>query len=86
MATQSNYVISEGVRKSAILLMSLEEDDAAALLSKLPRRYVEQVSLAIAQLDTISGVSKKELLANSLQADRVHLTEHGRVSIVPSRW
>ena len=33
-------------------LMSLEEDDAASLLAKLPRSYVETVSIAIAQLDT----------------------------------
>ncbi len=66
MATQSNYIISEGVRKAAILLMSLEEDDAAALLSKLPRRYVEQVSLAIAQLDTISGEEQEGIIGEFL--------------------
>ena len=66
MATQSNYVISQGVRKAAILLMSLEEDDAAALLSKLPRHYVEQVSVAIAQLDTISGVEQEGIIGEFL--------------------
>ncbi len=68
MATQSNYVISEGVRKAAILLMSLDEDDAAALLVKLPRRYVEQVSLAIAQLDTISGEEQEGIIGEFLQS------------------
>lgn len=66
MATQSNYVITEGVRKAAILLMSLAEDDAAALLSQLPHRYVEQVSLAIAQLDTISGEEQEGIIGEFL--------------------
>jgi flagellar motor switch protein FliG len=68
MATQTSMVISEGVRKAAILLMSLEEDDAAALLSKLPRRYVETVSLAIAQLDTISGPEQEKIIGEFLQS------------------
>lgn len=66
MATQSNYEISAGVRKAAILLMSLDEDEAAALLCKMPRRYVEQVSLAIAQLDTISGEEQEGIISEFL--------------------
>ncbi|MCA9191314.1 MAG: flagellar motor switch protein FliG [Planctomycetales bacterium] len=53
---------SEGVRKAAILLMSLAEDDAAQLLSMLPRRYVEAVSIAIAQLDTVSGPEQEQII------------------------
>ncbi|MFN7628102.1 MAG: hypothetical protein ACK5PZ_14825 [Pirellula sp.] len=48
-------LISEGVKKSAVLLMALEEDDAALLLSKLPPRQVELVSLAIAQMEEVAG-------------------------------
>lgn len=69
MATQIPLAISEGVRKAAVLLMSMEEDDAAALLSKLPRRYVETVSLAIAQLDTVSG-GEQELIINEFLGSR----------------
>jgi flagellar motor switch protein FliG len=58
--------ISEGVRKAAILLMSLEEDEAAALLSKLPRHYVETVSLAIAQMDTVSGQEQENIIGEFL--------------------
>jgi flagellar motor switch protein FliG len=60
-------VISEGVRKAAVLLMSLDEDDAATLLSKLPRSYVETVSLAIAQLDSVSGKDQERVIAEFLQ-------------------
>lgn len=66
MAVQSTLQISEGVRKAAILLMSLEEDEAAALLSKLPRRYVETVSLAIAQMDTVSGQEQENIIGEFL--------------------
>jgi flagellar motor switch protein FliG len=66
MASTQNYEITEGVRKAAILLMSLDEDDAAALMSKLPRPYVEQVSLAIAQLDTISGTEQEGIIGEFL--------------------
>ncbi len=68
MATQTITAISEGVRKAAILLMSLEEDDAAALLSKLPRDYVETVSIAIAQMDTISGQEQERIIGEFLQS------------------
>ncbi len=68
MATQTITTFSEGVRKAAILLMSLEEDDAAALLSKLPRDYVETVSIAIAQMDTISGQEQERIIGEFLQS------------------
>ncbi len=71
-----NGTVSDGVRKAAILLMSLEEDDAASLLAKLPRSYVETVSLAIAQLDTISGRDQERVITEFL---------HGRPSaLVPN--
>ena len=45
----------DGVKKAAVLLMSLEEDEAAMLLSRLPARHVEAVTLAIAQITEVSG-------------------------------
>lgn len=60
--------INDGVRKAAILLMSLEEEDAAAILSMLPRRYVETVSIAIAQLDTVSGIEQETIILEFLQS------------------
>ena len=66
--------VTDGVRKAAILLMSLEEDDAASLLAKLPRTYVETVSIAIAQLDTISGRDQERVIAEFLQGRPSALT------------
>ena len=51
-----------GIVKAAVLLMALEEDDAAILLGKLPPKQVELVSLAIAQLDNISGQIQEEII------------------------
>jgi flagellar motor switch protein FliG len=58
----SMSMMEEGIHKSAILLMALEEDDAAALLSRLPPKYVEAVSLAIAQIDDIPGQVQEEVI------------------------
>lgn len=51
-----------GVTKAAILLMCLAEDEAAALLSRLPARHVEAVSLAIAQLPEVGGVEQQAVI------------------------
>ena len=42
-----------GVRKSAILLLSLTQDQAAEILKRLPPEAVEEVSREIAQLGEI---------------------------------
>lgn len=47
--------MSGDLRKAAILLMSLPEDDAAQLLAKLKPRQVEAVSIEIARLGSVSG-------------------------------
>ncbi len=56
------HLAEEGIQKAAVLLMALEEDDAAMLLSKLPAKYVEAVSLAIAQIDDIPGQVQEEVI------------------------
>ncbi len=52
----------DGVKKAAILLMCLEEDEAAMLLSRLPARQVESVSLAIAQITEVSGSEQERVI------------------------
>ena len=54
--------VTPGVRKAAVLLMALEEDEAAMLLARLPLQQVEQVSLAIAQMDEVSGVEQEKII------------------------
>ncbi len=55
--------VSPGVRKAAVLLMALEEDEAAMLMSRLPLQQGEAVSLAIAQLDEVSGVEQEKIIS-----------------------
>ena len=59
--------VNDGVRKAAILLMSMEEDNAAHVLSMLPRSYVEKVSIAIAQLDMVSTGEQEVVINEFLQ-------------------
>lgn len=61
------YNESEGVRKAAILLMSMEEEHAVHVLSLLPRSYVEKVSIAIAQLDMVSTGEQEVVINEFLQ-------------------
>lgn len=58
---------NDGVRKAAILLMSMEEDHAASILALLPRTYVEKVSIAIAQLDMVSTSEQEHVINEFLQ-------------------
>ena len=60
--------LEPGVRKAAVLLMSLDEDDAAAMMGRLPAGYVEKVSIAIAQLDVISGREQESIMNEFLQS------------------
>jgi flagellar motor switch protein FliG len=50
-----------GVRKSAILLLSLEQDQAAEILKRLPPEAVEEVSREIASIGEISLTTRKDI-------------------------
>jgi flagellar motor switch protein FliG len=50
------------LRKAAILLMSLPEEDAAALLAKLTPKQVEAVSIEIAKLGRLSGADQENVI------------------------
>jgi flagellar motor switch protein FliG len=47
--------VSNDIRKAAVLLMSLPQEEAAQVLSRLPPKQVEAVSIQIAKLGTVSG-------------------------------
>jgi flagellar motor switch protein FliG len=64
----SELKLSEGVRKAAILLMSLDEDQASQLLSMMPKLYVEKVTVAIAQMDTVSVREQERVIWEFLQS------------------
>jgi flagellar motor switch protein FliG len=50
------------IRKAAILLMSLPEDQAAQLLTKLDPKQLEAVSVAIARLSEVTGEEQETAL------------------------
>src|SRR5688572_23413086 len=50
-----------GVKKSAILLLSLEQDQAAEILKRLPLEAVEEVSREIASIGEITLSTRKEV-------------------------
>jgi flagellar motor switch protein FliG len=50
------------IRKAAILLMSLPEDDAAKLLGKLDPAQVEAVSIEIAKIGVVSGDEQESVI------------------------
>ncbi len=58
----------ESIRKAAILLMSLEEENAAQIISLLPKPYVEKVSIAIAQLEMVSSAEQERIIGEFLQS------------------
>jgi flagellar motor switch protein FliG len=60
--------IADGARKAAVLLLSLAEEEAASLLSQLPPKQVEEVTLAIAQLESVSGREQEQVIAEFFAA------------------
>src|SRR4051794_8816654 len=52
-----------GVRKSAILLLSLEQDRAAEILKRLPPEAVEEVSREIASMGEVPNTTRKEIFS-----------------------
>jgi len=51
----SQHFSNPALRRAAIILMSLPEDEAAALMGKLTPKQVEAVCIEIAQLDNLAG-------------------------------
>src|SRR4051812_31698815 len=50
-----------GVKKSAILLLTLPQDEASEILKRLPPEAVEEVSREIASLGEIDAVTRKDV-------------------------
>lgn len=54
----------DGLRKAAVLIMSLPTREAASILAKLPIRHIESISMKIAQMDSIAGDEQEKVIAN----------------------
>lgn len=52
-----------GVRKAAVLLLSLEQDQAAEILKRLPPEAVEEISREIASTGQISNNARREVFS-----------------------
>lgn len=61
------------LRKAAILLMSLPQDEAAMLMGKLEPKQVEAVSIEIARLGMISGDEQEQTIEEFTQANPARL-------------
>ena len=68
MASSSNLMSldDQGLKKAAILLMSMPTKAAAAVLGQLPPRYIEAISLQIAQTDSVGGSEQEIVIAEFL--------------------
>ena len=68
-----------GVRKAAVLLLSLEQDQAAEILKRLPAEAVEEVSREIASLGDISTSIRKDVFSEFYNQALAHsyLSEGG---------
>src|SRR2546430_17549153 len=68
-----------GVRKAAVLLVSLEQDQAAEILKRLPAEAVEEVSREIASLGEITMAQRKEVFGEfyNLALANIYISEGG---------
>ena len=54
--------MTSGLRKAAVLLMSLPQEEAASVLSKLKPKQIEAVSIEIARLDQVAGTEQESVI------------------------
>lgn len=69
----------DNLRKSAILLLSLDKPLAAEVLSQMPREMVEAVTLQIARLDDVTKEEQEAVLNEffSMAGQRTHIERGG---------
>ncbi len=61
--------MTTNVRKAAILLASLPQDEAALLMSRLKPKQVEAVSIEIARLDSVNAEEQEDVIQEFAQAN-----------------
>jgi len=62
------------VRKAAILIMSLPDQQAARLLSRLDTKQIEAISIEIAKMGTVSGEEQEQVIREFANANPNALT------------
>lgn len=75
----SSNLDNKGLRKAAILMMSLPTKIAAAVLGRLPQHQIEAISIQIAQMDSIGGDEQEIVIAEFLtsKASAIYASEGG---------
>ncbi len=63
---ENSMLSDEGLKRAAILLMSLPNKAAALVLSKLPQHFIEAISIRIAQTDSVAGEEQEIVMAQFL--------------------
>ena len=66
MSTSTANFEEEGLKKAAVLLMSLPTKTAAKVLGQLPPRCIEAVSIMIAQIESVGGDEQEVVIAEFL--------------------
>ncbi len=68
MSTAGNLMSFDeaGLKKAAVLLMSLPTKTAATVLGQLPPRYIEAISIHIAQTESVGGDDQEIVIAEFL--------------------
>jgi len=66
LASNMSAMDTLGLKKAAILLMSMPTKAAARVLGQLPPRYIEAISLQIAQTDSVGGSEQEIVIAEFL--------------------
>jgi flagellar motor switch protein FliG len=74
-------VTPNDLRKAAVLLMSLPQDQAAMLLSKLEPKQVEAVSIQIAKVGTVTGDEQETVIYDFAQASPVAVGGSGGMDV-----
>jgi flagellar motor switch protein FliG len=72
------------LRKAAILLMSLPEEDAGLLLSKLDAKLVEQVSIEIARIHAISVQEQETAILEFARSNPASIASEGGLKVAES--
>ena len=76
--------MSAGMRKAAVLLMSLPEDQAADLMGKLDEKQVEQVSIEIAKINNVAGDEQHSTIVEFAEANPVSAGGSGGLDLAKS--
>jgi len=72
------------IRKAAVLLMSLPQDEAAQVLTMLEPREVEAVSIEIAKLGRVNGTEREAVAQEFAESNPNSLGESGGIDVARS--